>query len=922
METVAESLVANVRQVLGDEYRLLSGVGGEVTELRDDLATMNALLRMQSEADEGAVDHFIREWMKQLRELAYDVEDSVDIYKLRVKCCHGDGMAAWWFKMIHLGRTLTQRHRLAGDIHALHARAVAISERHARYGVNREALRCSATFAPAVLGQAALQLRAKSPYHNNQFVDIGGQAETFAKRLKEGTHDFKVFAVVGFGGVGKTTLAMEVCQRLTADFPYQAMPGRDLENLLKGIVQQAVGIDELGAYLSDKSLPPGLLASLAQELSPSGAAGSSPPELSGAIPSSRLELFTLPAVVAAMEDKAIDEGSIGGGWPRVAWGMPMEGRRGVALVEPGKLMYHGMSIVGGDVADALLVGTALTNVAACYHHLSRVLSGRKPSRTAMAQSGGGGDTERRKRGVEVPADLEGSHCQRGGEGHCRSGGGGETACGKVEECCQRGGEGRRRPGREAATSEVVRGAPARVELRRFGEEGAPPVWRDPPPARRGSRRRMSEEQPSTGDVVEAAGGRWIAEGLVSEKRGCTLTEVAETYLDELVSRNMVVRRFDEYLNFFNDFDRKMELYRVHDVLLEVMVSKSLESNFVSLLGEQYGGVLYDDRIRRLSIQESSSSLGIERGMEVKHVRSLSMFQLQEGHKLLENLDRFVLLRVLDLEGCWGVTDQHVLHACKLYLLRFLSFKSTQISKVPPQVKKLEHLQVLNLNDTCITDRGLSDNVTTLKKLERLLFILSSHPRAMNRKPSSPLRQRFLRPLLLLLPLLQICLPIAASSARNAGLLPAPSTHSCLQAGRRAPASTACSACPCGSRPDTRRDTELHFLDIGRPDLEDDPFTAPRATGAMLASIVGSALTLVRTAVVSRVLVWNRTRLRDVQPGLAVEVVEGAAPGRCATRATGMYMWAQLERHQLAEGVTGMAYRGIKIKNNDSIEGMT
>ncbi|KAF8702156.1 hypothetical protein HU200_033083 [Digitaria exilis] len=44
-----------------------------------------------------------------------------------------------------------------------------------------------------------------------------------------------------------------------------------------------------------------------------------------------------------------------------------------------------------------------------------------------------------------------------------------------------------------------------------------------------------------------------------------------------------------------------------------------------------------------------------------------------------------------------------------------------------------------------------------------LFILSSHPRAMNRKPSSPLRQSFSSPLLLLLPLLQICLPIAGAA---------------------------------------------------------------------------------------------------------------------------------------------------------------
>nr|CAB3466108.1 unnamed protein product [Digitaria exilis] len=54
-----------------------------------------------------------------------------------------------------------------------------------------------------------------------------------------------------------------------------------------------------------------------------------------------------------------------------------------------------------------------------------------------------------------------------GEGRCRSGGGGEAACGKVEGCCQCGREGRCRPGEEAAASEVVRGAASVVLGRRL-----------------------------------------------------------------------------------------------------------------------------------------------------------------------------------------------------------------------------------------------------------------------------------------------------------------------------------------------------------------------------------------------------------------------------------------------------------------------
>jgi len=68
-----------------------------------------------------------------------------------------------------------------------------------------------------------------------------------------------------------------------------------------------------------------------------------------------------------------------------------------------------------------------------------------------------------------------------------------------------------------------------------------------------------------------------------------------------------------------------------------------------------------------------------------------MFQLHGQHKLLKKLGNFVLLRVLDLEDCEGVTNKHVRYACNLYLLRFLSLRATNISKVPRQIGNLEHL---------------------------------------------------------------------------------------------------------------------------------------------------------------------------------------------------------------------------------------
>jgi disease resistance protein RPM1 len=242
--------------------------------------------------------------------------------------------------------------------------------------------------------------------------------------------------------------------------------------------------------------------------------------------------------------------------------------------------------------------------------------------------------------------------------------------------------------------------------------------------------------------------RWIAEGLVMEKRGFTPMEVAESYLDELVSRNMI------QLQVSFGYYWTLETCRVHDMLLEVMGSKSLECNFVSQIGGQYAGMSYD-RIRRLSIQgdnsrrQSSSVEGAKKnmagrrrrrhdnngieGMNVQHVRSLSIFHQKGQQQLLDHLVKFTLMRVLDLEGCVGLTKDHLQCICRLYLLRFLSFKGTDIKEVPRQIEKLEHLQTLDVRDT-LSGCRLPETVKKLHQLERLQTSHNSDANRMWRLP--------------------------------------------------------------------------------------------------------------------------------------------------------------------------------------------
>jgi disease resistance protein RPM1 len=212
--------------------------------------------------------------------------------------------------------------------------------------------------------------------------------------------------------------------------------------------------------------------------------------------------------------------------------------------------------------------------------------------------------------------------------------------------------------------------------------------------------------------------KWIAEGLVAEKRGLTLFDVAEEYINDLIRRNMIQQDNMLMVRYYLLSSQKMmshktfglhekmvETCQVHDMLLEIIVSKSKEANFVSLVQQQYGGGLPHGKVRRLSVhgnddynedEHSSPNKrnkkeveqhcrrarhgGIE-AMNLQHLRSLTTFQ-SEGlglDKLLDRLDEFKLRRVLDLENCKALQDKHMRDVYRLYLLRFLSLRNTEIS---------------------------------------------------------------------------------------------------------------------------------------------------------------------------------------------------------------------------------------------------
>lgn len=207
--------------------------------------------------------------------------------------------------------------------------------------------------------------------------------------------------------------------------------------------------------------------------------------------------------------------------------------------------------------------------------------------------------------------------------------------------------------------------------------------------------------------------RWIAEGFISEERGQSHQDVAENYFYELINKSMV-----QPIDI--GYDGKVQACRVHDMMLELIISKSIEENFITVVsGNQTVWENSQCFIRRLSIQHIDQHLASELAKkDLSHVRSLTVTS-SSCIKHLPSLVEFETLRVLDFEGCKGLKKYDMSSIDKLFQLQYLSFRGTEISEVPSGIVMLHDLETLDLRDTFIEE--LPGGIVQLIKLQHLLM---------------------------------------------------------------------------------------------------------------------------------------------------------------------------------------------------------
>ncbi|CAL4905777.1 unnamed protein product [Urochloa decumbens] len=632
---VISTLLLKLSRLIEGEYKLQKGVKRKITFMKDELTSMQTLLVKLADNAER-LDEQDKDWRNKVRELSYDIEDCIDLFMHKMS--KGDAKANLIKKTTSKIKKIWSRHKIANLIEELNAHAEKISDFRLRYKFDDPATNSSQVVRidPRL---PALYIEAKG------LIGIDGPREDIIEWLNKDDHaqQLKVVSIVGFGGLGKTTLANQVYQKIKDQFnckcfvPVSRNPNiaKILADMLKELKKQSCVdpsdderqlIDKLRAFLKEKRyliIVDDIWSTQAWEL------------VKSALPENNLNsrIITTTRIASVAESCC---SSLAGH---------------VYKIQP----------LSDQQSHELFFKRLFGDTSACPRHLEAISHGILEKCHGLPLA------------IITIASLLAGKSNKDQWEHVRN---------SISSAFSH--QGMRDilllsyydlPHHLKTCLLYLSIFPEDYEIRR--EEL---IW------------------------------RWIAEGFVTEVRDQTSDQVAENYFNELVNRSLIQPVEIGY-------DGRAEACRVHDMVLELIVSLSAEENFASIAEKQSynGGGL---KIRRLSVQ--SEHLEDEMIQEImdkwSQIRSISFYRFQEQG--IPHMEKLQCLRVLVFEYGCHLGNQRIKYIGSFFQLTFLRIGSENITELPEDIGDLRCLQTLNIRKSGIAQ--LPPSIGRLQKLVRLL----------------------------------------------------------------------------------------------------------------------------------------------------------------------------------------------------------
>ncbi|CAI9109282.1 OLC1v1009084C10 [Oldenlandia corymbosa var. corymbosa] len=625
---VVSSVLNQIATLVVAEANLLGGLQQEIQGVVDELEHMKAFLMFAEDREEE--DPSLQVWISQVRDVAYDIEDVVGEFLWRFNHNYGHGFNGHVHKIFVLMKNLRARRRIAQEIQLIKSRITSISASHERYQSKYDISNQASTSSLLDRNNSWNYYRDAALFvEAEKLVGIDRPKQQLIYQLLDGDSQFKVVSVLGMGGIGKTTLVKKVHEDVEIKKAFQILAWVTVSETWDTM-----------EVLKD------LIKQLYKEIKISVQAG-----LDSSVTSTReLKAHVKEFLKGKRYLIVFDDVWDSQFWESFKFVLP-EGSCGNRVI----LTTRNAN-----------VGNASSGEFQCHVHEMEVLS-LADSWTLFCKKTFKGDC--------CPTHLE-SIAERilkkcGGLPLAIVAIGGLLASkdkSKINEWemvernldDELGVSGNLNPVTKILSLSYI-GLPHHLKTCLLYASIFPEDYRI-------AKRRLIR--------------LWIAEGLVLEKAGMSNYEIAQAYLDELTNRSLI-----QVAQSHPCF----RLYHIHDILREIVLSKSSRQNFATIVTEAQNK--FSAKVRRLAIHDLKSNT--KSYMRFKCLRSLVIFNADKPlPKYLSGLlaGGSKLLKVLDLEG-------------------------TQLDEIPEEVFKLLHLKTLNLSRTRV--RVISKSIGSLKNLEYL-----------------------------------------------------------------------------------------------------------------------------------------------------------------------------------------------------------
>ncbi|CAN1169365.1 Disease resistance protein RPM1 [Linum perenne] len=202
-------LLTKIESLVSREYGLLAGIDKAVEELRREFQTIQAFLQ---EADaRGQTNEQVRVWVSQVRDLAYDIEDALDMFTFHTSVRS--------FHLYPEFLQLKKRHSVAVLIQEINAKLSGVRATRERYR------QLGTSPAPSLADVASQEsftthFNRVAPLFETGPLGIERSVTELTAWARFGEPRLRVRFVVGMGGLGKTLLAKQVFEAAKRSFEF------------------------------------------------------------------------------------------------------------------------------------------------------------------------------------------------------------------------------------------------------------------------------------------------------------------------------------------------------------------------------------------------------------------------------------------------------------------------------------------------------------------------------------------------------------------------------------------------------------------------------------------------------------------------------------------------------------------------------